>query len=191
VLPGIDPPVVFCQPTRSLGQTTTGGVSRVQADGGADRETADPARSTATISWRPAIVAVSWSLGFLAVVLVVGALAAAFSGALPTNLQNLAHDFLGAPAASSLAPGDGEASDGSDVVDSSGASEFTETPIGESAATASPLGTVELLELCQAYTDAGPDDQSGESVAFKVLSEQASRSDQSIEDFCQPFLSQA
>lgn len=132
---------------------------------------------------RPALVAAGSALGVLAAVLVTGTAAAAYSGALPANLQQIAHDVIGAPAPVPVVPGaseDGSSSSGG------GASEFTDTPSGNGPA--ATLDSKALFGLCTAYADNGDDDQSGDSVAFRVLAEAASANDQTIEEYCAPVL---
>ena len=139
------------------------------------------------IDRRPALVAVGSAVGVLAALLVTGTAAAAYSGALPENLQRIAHQVIGAPAPRPVAP---DASDSSDDESSSqgGASEFTETPGGNGSGPAATLDSKALFGLCRAYADNGPDDQSGSSVAFRVLSEAASAKNQTIEEYCAPIL---
>lgn len=142
-------------------------------------------------SSRPALVAVGSVLGVLGAVLVTGTAAAAFSGALPENLQRIAHDVLGAPAPTPL--GAGASSDDStdastDGTSSRGPSEFTDTPSNNGSGPAATLDAKALLGLCTAFADNGADDLNGESVAFQVLSEAASANDQTIEEYCAPVL---
>jgi hypothetical protein len=146
-----------------------------------------------SIDRRPALVAVGAALGIVGAVLITGTAAAAFSGALPENLQRIAHDVLGAPAPTTLDPSDtgDPGSSGSDKASQStsrGASEFTETPSSDGSRPAATLDAKALFGLCTAFADNGPDDQSGESVAFKVLSSAASAKDQTIEEYCAPIL---
>lgn len=142
------------------------------------------------INRRPAFVAVGASLGILGAVLVTGTAAAAFSGALPERLQRVAHDVLGAPAPTTSAPSSSQDDNGSGAP-SRGASEFTETPSRTGSGPAATPDSKALLGLCTAYADNGPDDQSGQSVAFRVLSEAASAKDQTIEEYCAPILATA
>ncbi|MFC6236690.1 hypothetical protein [Longivirga aurantiaca] len=146
-----------------------------------------------SVNRRPALVAVGSVLGVMGAVLLTGTAAAAFSGALPENLQRIAHEVLGAPAPTPLGPD--SSSDGTDGTEGSadgtssrGQSEFTDTPSSNGSGPAATLDAKALLGLCIAFADNGPDDQSGESVAFKVLSEAASANDQTIEEYCAPIL---
>lgn len=155
--------------------------STVAAMAAAHAEAAGAVVPLRRIDRRPALVAVGTALGIVSAVLLTGTAAAAFSGALPDNLQRVAHDVLGAPAPSTI-----PASDSSTA--SSGASEFTESPSSNGSGPAASLDSKALFGLCTAYSDNGADDQSGESVAFKVLSEAASANDQTIEEYCAPIL---
>jgi len=139
------------------------------------------------IDRRPALVAVGSAVGVLAAVLVTGTAAAAYSGALPENLQRIAHQVIGAPAPVPVVPDASESSEGSSS-GQGGASEFTDTPSGNGSGPAASLDSTALFGLCRAYADNGPDDQNGESVAFQVLSEAASANNQTIEEYCAPIL---
>lgn len=159
----------------------------------AHAEAADVVVPLRPASRRPALVAVGSVLGVLGAVLVTGTAAAAFSGALPENLQRIAHDVLGAPAPTPPGPdtsseGSGSTDGSTDGTSSRGPSEFTETPTSNGSGPAATLDAKALFGLCTAFADNGPDDQNGESVAFQVLSEAASANDQTIEEFCAPIL---
>ncbi len=160
--------------------------STVAAMAAAHAEAASAVVPLRRVDRRPALVAVGTALGIVSAVLVTGTAAAAFSGALPESLQRVAHDVLGAPAPSTVVPSDDDGS-GSTTA-SSGASEFTERPSSNGSGPAASLDAKALFGLCTAFADNGTDDQSGESVAFKVLSEAASANDQTIEEFCAPIL---
>lgn len=140
-----------------------------------------------SVDRRPALVAVGSALGVLAAVLVTGTAAAAYSGALPENLQSIAHDVIGAPAPAPAVPGSSASSDGRST-GGDGASEFTDTPANEGSGPAASLDSAALFGLCTAYADQGADDQNGDSVAFRVLSEAASAGNQTIEEYCAPIL---
>jgi hypothetical protein len=135
---------------------------------------------------RPALVAVGSAVGVLAAVLVTGTAAAAYSGALPENLQRIAHQVIGAPAPVPVEPDESE--DGSSSSTGGGASEFTETPGTNGNGPAATLSSKALFGLCTAYADKGTDDQNGDSVAFRVLAEAASANNQTIEEYCAPIL---
>jgi len=138
------------------------------------------------IDRRPALVAVGSAVGVLAAVLVTGTAAAAYSGALPENLQRIAHQVIVAPAPVPVVPDASESSEGSSG--QGGGSEFTDTPSSNGSGPAASLDAQALFGLCRAYADNGPDDQNGDSVAFQVLSEAASANDQTIEEYCAPIL---
>lgn len=156
--------------------------STIAAMAAAHAEAAGAVVPLRRVDRRPALVAVGTALGIVSAVLVTGTAAAAYSGALPDNLQRVAHDVLGAPAPRT------PATSGDDSTSSSGASEFTESPGNNGSGPAASLDSKALFGLCTAYADNGADDQSGESVAFKVLSEAASANDQTIEEYCAPIL---
>lgn len=146
-----------------------------------------------SVNRRPALVAVGSVLGVMGAVLITGTAAAAFSGALPENLQRIAHEVLGAPAPTPLGPdSSSDGTDGTkgsgDGTSSRGPSEFTDTPSNNGSGPAATLDAKALFGLCTAFADNGPDDQNGESVAFQVLSEAASANNQTIEEFCGPIL---
>lgn len=167
--------------------------STVAAMVAAHAEAADVVVPLRPASRRPALVAVGSVLGVLGAVLVTGTAAAAFSGALPENLQRIAHDVLGAPAPTPPGPdasseGSGSTDGSTDGTSSRGPSEFTDTPTSNGSGPAATLDAKALFGLCTAFADNGPDDQNGESVAFQVLSEAASANDQTIEEFCAPIL---
>lgn len=162
----------------------------------AHAESAEVVVPLRAVNRRPALVAVGSVLGVMGAVLITGTAAAAFSGALPENLQRIAHDVLGAPAPTPLGPDSSD--DGTEGTDSTGGStdgsssrgpsEFTDTPTSNGSGPAATLDAKALFGLCTAFADKGPDDQNGESVAFQVLSEAASANDQTIEEYCAPIL---
>ena len=164
-----------------------GADATVAAMAAAHSETAHGVVPLRPVDRRPAVVAVGSALGMLAALLVTGTAAAAYSGALPENLQRIAHQVIGAPAPRPAVP---DVSGSSDDESSSegGASEFTDTPTRNGSGPAATLDSAALFGLCRAYADNGPDDQSGNSVAFRVLAEAASANDQTIEEYCAPIL---
>ena len=125
---------------------------------------------------RPGVVAAGAALGALALVACAGTAAAAFSGALPADLQKVAHDVLGAPAPTHSSDDASESSDSSSTSASG--------PVGPAVGT----DAAALFGLCRAFVDQASDAPQVGSVAYRVLSAAAIKAGTSVEGYCDDVL---
>ncbi|MCA0331827.1 MAG: hypothetical protein LCI03_18280 [Actinobacteria bacterium] len=122
---------------------------------------------------RRGLVAAGSALGVVAVTLMAGTAAAAYSGALPAPLQDLAHRVIGAPAAPADPTGD-----------STGASSPAGRPSSAAPSASGPSNVVALAALCRAYQRDG-------GTLPPSLQRAADQAGLDVDAFCTSVLAQA
>ncbi len=128
---------------------------------------------------RPAALAAAAVAGVTASVLLVGTAAAALTGTLPSPLQRVAHDLVGAPL-----PDD--SSDQATASQSQSRSTTAGQPIGPNASTGAAV-----LGLCRAFGDRAPSAPATGSTAYAALLAAAEAKGVTVAEYCAGVLSSA